>query len=335
MRASGIRTAARRLVTVPALLVLLPVSVALLLLCLVLTGPVSLLSRGRWRPVRLSGFLVLYLLVELVGLAAAVADGLGPRGALERRSYARLGWLLGVLCRAAVPVFGLRVEVADEQAAAPAAGHPDRPLLVLARHAGPGDSFLLVYAILAHARLRPRIVLKQALRLDPCLDVLLSRVPHCFVPRDAAPHRTAAGIAVLASGLGAGDALVIFPEGGNFTERRRERALRWLRRHGRRREAAQTARLTRVLPPRTEGTLAALAAAPGADVVFVAHTGLDAVVSARTLWRNVPLRRPVRAAWWRIGAEDVPDGPVGQAEWLRAQWARVDSWIVEHSGSAG
>jgi hypothetical protein len=220
----GFRSAARRLVTVPALIVLLPVAAAVFLVCLVLTGPVSLLSGGPARPVRLSGFLVLYLLAELAGLALATLDLFGPREGLRARSYSRLGSLLGFLCRAAVPVFGLRVEVNGEQP--PASGAGDRPLLVLARHAGPGDSFLLVYAAIAHARLRPRIVLKQALRLDPCLDVLLGRVPHCFVPRDAAPHRTAEAIGGLVADMGPGDALVIFPEGGNFTEHRRERAIR-------------------------------------------------------------------------------------------------------------
>ena len=324
MRADRVRAAARRLVTVPALVVLVPVAVAGFVVCLVLTGPVSLLLRGAWRPVRLSGFLVLYLVAELVGLGLSVADLLGPRADLQARSYARLGALLDFLCRAAVPVFGLRVEVTRPR---PPASGPDRPLLVLARHAGPGDSFLLVHALITHAGLRPRVVLKQALRLDPCLDVLLARVPHCFVPPDAASHRTADAIGGLVSDMGPGDALVIFPEGGNFTERRRRRAIRWLRRHGRPREAARSERLSHVLPPRTDGTLAALAAAPRADVVFVAHTGLDDMVSVRTLWQGIPLRRTVRATWWRVAAEDLPAAPQLQADWLRAQWARVDSWI--------
>ncbi|QMU77091.1 hypothetical protein GXW83_16615 [Streptacidiphilus sp. PB12-B1b] len=209
MSAARWRTLARRLVSVPALLVLVPVAAALFALCLLLTGPVSLLLRGAWRPVRLSGYLLLYVLAELFGLALSAADLFGPAAALQARSYARLGSLLDLLCRAAVPVFGLRVEL-DEQRQ-PQQVPVDRPLLVLARHAGPGDSFLLVHAAITYARLRPRIVLKQALRWDPCLDVLLGRVPHCFVPRTAAPHRTAEAIGGLVADLGPGDALVIFP----------------------------------------------------------------------------------------------------------------------------
>jgi hypothetical protein len=100
VRADRVRAAARRLVTVPALVVLVPVAVAGFVVCLVLTGPVSLLLRGAWRPVRLSGFLVLYLVAELVGLGLSVADLLGPRADLQARSYARLGALLDFLCRA-------------------------------------------------------------------------------------------------------------------------------------------------------------------------------------------------------------------------------------------
>ena len=64
-------------------------------------------------------------------------------------------------------------------------------MLVLARHAGPGDSFLLVHILLAEAGLRPHIVLKGLLPPDPCLDVLLSRVPHCFLPAPRAPPSAA------------------------------------------------------------------------------------------------------------------------------------------------
>jgi len=314
--------------------VLLPVAVTVFLACLVLTGPVSLLLRGRWRPVRLSAFLVLYLVAEAVALSAALAQWLRGRTGLESRSYTQIAALLGFLCGAAVPLFRLRVEVTGGVPAG-AVDRDDRALVVLARHAGPGDSFLLVYAALVHAHLRPRIVLKQALRLDPCLDVLLGRVPHCFVARSAAPHETADAIRELGAGMQAGDAMVIFPEGGNFTERRRQRSIRWLRRHGRSREADRTARMHHVLPPRTEGTLAALAALPGADVVFVAHTGLDDIVSLSSLWRGIPLARTVRATWWRVHAEDVPSDAESQTRWLLDEWARIDSWIAGHTEDVG
>ena len=56
------------------------------------------------------------------------------------------------------------------------AGLDGGPLLVLARHAGPGDSFALVELLLSRYGRRPRIVLKEDLLWDPGLDVLLSRL---------------------------------------------------------------------------------------------------------------------------------------------------------------
>jgi hypothetical protein len=38
---------------------------------------------------------------------------------------------------------------------------------VLSRHAGPGDSFLLVHQLLSVYQRRPRVVMKATLQLDP------------------------------------------------------------------------------------------------------------------------------------------------------------------------
>jgi hypothetical protein len=42
---------------------------------------------------------------------------------------------------------------------------------VVARHAGPGDSFALVWLVLDRLRRTPRVVLKDVLLWDPGLDV--------------------------------------------------------------------------------------------------------------------------------------------------------------------
>ena len=43
--------------------------------------------------------------------------------------------------------------------------------------------------------------------------------------------------------------------------------------------------MTHVLAPRPGGVLAALEAAPDADVLMVAHTGLDHLVTVSDVWR--------------------------------------------------
>ncbi|WP_328471676.1 1-acyl-sn-glycerol-3-phosphate acyltransferase [Streptomyces sp. NBC_00448] len=213
--------------------------------------------------------------------------------------------------------------------AAPGSGPRRAPLLVLVRHAGLGDSFLLLQILLTEAGLRPHTVLKGALRADPCLDVLLGRVPHCFVP--PASGTAVDGIADLAAGLRPGDALVLFPEGGNFTPRRHRRVIAMLRRRGLYRRAARASRLHYVLPPRDGGALAALAAAPTADVVFVTHAGLDVIDSVRTAWSALPFARGVRAHWWRIPAAAIPPGEEARSDWLLTQWERVDRWTAAHA----
>ncbi|PWI44808.1 1-acyl-sn-glycerol-3-phosphate acyltransferase [Streptomyces sp. ICBB 8177] len=329
--AAAILTGIRRIATVSVEVALIPVTAALVIVVTVLTAPFSALRGGRWRLVRAFVFALLYLVVDFGGLVRAALIWLRfpPRApdAVARRTtatYALLDGMLRVLVRAAEPLFGLSVRVTP-----PVRANPDRtaPLIVLARHAGPGDSFLLVHLLLSQAQLLPRIVLKRALRLDPCLDVVLGRLPHCFVPARRG-RTTEDAIADLARGMRAGDVLVVFPEGANYTKRRHRRAIASLRRRNEARAAARAERLHHVLPPHATGTLAALAAAPEADVVFVAHTGLDAIHSVRTGWSRVPLREPVRAHWWRVPAAEVPRGDEARKEWLTAQWSRVDEWIT-------
>lgn len=325
----GLVAALRRTFTTALLLALIPVTAAVFVVATVLGAPVSLLTRGPWRPARTFGFALVYLLTDLVGLITAAA--LWVRHPASRRARAAgafrlLARLLLFLRRTAERVFGLEVDISP---AIPRGERPEAPVLVFVRHAGPGDSFLLLQTLLTEAGLLPHTVLKGALRADPCLDVLISTVPHCFLP----PARGTAqeGIAELAAGLRAGDALVLFPEGGNFTPRRQRRAIASLRRRGLFRRAAQASRLRHVLPPRDAGALAAMEAAPTADVVFVTHSGLEVIDSARSAWGALPFDHPVRAHWWYVPAAAIPAGREARSEWLLDQWARVDSWIAGHA----
>jgi hypothetical protein len=71
-----------------------------------------------------------------------------------------------------------------------------------------------------------------------------------------------------------------------------------------------------------------------ADLVIVAHTGLDHLDSAAAVWKGIPLRGPLRVTWWRIPAGEVPPGRDARTEWLNAQWARVDDWIAGYAASS-
>ena len=84
-----------------------------------------------------------------------------------------------------------------------------------------------------------------------------------------------------------------------------------------------------LLPPRPGGTLAAIAACPQADVIFVAHAGLDNIISVGDVWRNFPIDQVIRAKWWRVPVDQVPRsaGHEAQVQWLYDWWERIDSWI--------
>ncbi len=375
----------RRLVFAPLVIVITAALVVLSPL-LALVALVAAPSRAtRRRALRLLNFSLTWLLMESAALFASlglwIASGFGGRirsAASTERHYALIGWFLDHLYQRALRVFRLTVEV-DEPPATDTelAARLARPIIVLARHAGPGDSFLLVHQLLSRYGRRPRIVLKATLQLDPSIDVVINRVPHAFVraqahlsaetpsspealPAGLAPSSIAPSVAPgptptrsdptqpqpawehpvdaivieeirrLAAGLGPDGALVIFPEGGNFTPARRRRGIRRLEETRRFTLARRARGLANLLPPRSGGVFAAIDAAPEADVIFVAHTGLDDLITIGDVWRALPMEQLIRARWWRVPAKDVPHGREEVVRWLYDWWERIDAWIDEH-----
>ena len=135
-------------------------------------------------------------------------------------------------------------------------------------------------------------------------------------------------LTALARGLDCDDAILLFPEGGNWTPVRHRRAITRLLRAGRREAAADAESNPNVLPPRPSGVLACLAGRPDLGVAIVAHTGLEDIVSPTAVWRALPVTgRPMTVRWWYEPAGTLPDADADRREWLRLQWAIVDSWI--------
>ena len=209
-----------------------------------------------------------------------------------------------------------------------------RPVIILSRHAGPGDAFLLIYGLLAYAGRRPLPVLKNTLVLDPWIDVLFGRVPHCFIrPSPRAGDRAAAQISDLAAGMGEQDALVLFPEGGNFTPGRRLRAIGRLRRRGQPTRASQATQLEHVLPPRSAGVLAAIHAAPQTGM----REGEGCLGGRRPGARpTTSFRRSVSCAG-RVLAGSGPAGAsrFGQSPQPRSIHAGSGSWLPGALGQRG
>ena len=322
----------RRLVTVPLALAGLPVLVATLPVWIVtgvLTAP---FLPGRWRALRLLWFGVVWFACEWAALATLawlwLRSGFGrhlgePRW--QDAHYRLLRWMLDRVYLTARWAFRLRVVGTGEPLPR------EVPLLVLCRHAGPGDSVLLVRTLMSLGRLRPRIVLKDALQLDPTVDVLLNRLPNRFItPRPAVAEDVEAAIGELAAGAGPGDAVIIFPEGGNFTEHRRSRAIERLRGLGHADEAEKAERMRNLMAPKPGGTLAAIAAAPDADVLLVAHEGLEDLSRVSDLWRGLPMDDVVEARWWHVPSARLPRGADvdAQVDWLFDWWGTLDAWVA-------
>jgi 1-acyl-sn-glycerol-3-phosphate acyltransferase len=274
---------------------------------------------------------LLVALILLFGLWVGAGFGWKIRSPwFQRVHYVLTGRFLEVLFRAASWSLRVRVAIVGPD---PDIAHPGKPDLVFCRHAGPGDSFLLVHALVNWYDREPRIVLKDTLQWDPVIDVMLNRLPNRFLTaaNSRRPGVNAEDqVAALATGLDDNDCLVLFPEGGNFTPGRRERAIERLRSLGLHAMAEKAERMRHVLAPRPGGTLAALDAAPEAGVSWVAHTGVDKLLTVADLWRELPTDKTIVMRWWSVPAEDIPVGRDERVDWLYEWWARIDGWIDRH-----
>ncbi len=234
-------------------------------------------------------------------------------------------WWLGSLIGVTGRLMGIVVEIEDRRDPEPG------PVLVFSRHAGPWDSFLLAHSLVHLYRRRPRIVMKEAMQWSPVIDLIGNRLPNRFIrPGGPGAARFIGLIEDLARDLGPHDALILFPEGGNFTERRRLVAIERLVRDGHEEHAAEARELANLIAPRPGGVLAAMRGAPEADVVFVAHTGLEPLVSIRELWQRTPLSMPLIGRYWRLQPHEVPTDEDDRIDWLFEWWERIDTWIERH-----
>lgn len=323
----------RRIVLDPMLFVLILMLLALSPLVLLAAFVADLFLPGSMRTTRLLAVGVAFLAAEAVGLVVLfvlwVASGFGaflgtrPFTDVQHRF---VGWWLERLVGAARRFCRLRVELVDVPPARPGA------VLVFPRHAGPGDSILIAHALTSGYQRRPRIVMKDTLQWSPTIDISGNRLGACFIrPADRNANRFVDRIGEIAADLGERDALVLFPEGGNFTVRRRTSAIAKLRSSGLAAYAERAEAMRNVVAPRPGGALAAMAAAPHADVVFVAHTGLEELSSFADLWKGVPFDRPIAGRYWRLPPDDVPAGRDRQIDWLYTWWSRIDTWIGSRS----
>ena len=185
---------------------------------------------------------------------------------------------------------------------------------------------LVAWLLTIEYRLQVRIVLKAILRCEPVLDFAGELGCLCFVvPGGRARHQ----IHDLAASLAGGQALLLFPEGANFTLPRWRTAIAELRSTGRIRAASRALRQSYTLPPHTGGVTAAVTGAPSANVLVLAHNGFCPDGRAR-LWWQLPMHRQLLVRTALFPAAELPQ-PDQLSPWLERTWTQVDAWVAGHT----
>lgn len=289
---------------------------------------IDIVDRKEWRFSRMGGLGVALCITEFLGLTATfvlwVASGFGWRIRSPRfqRAHNRVfGWWLELVTRA------LRFYVGFEFSL-PVTERIDGPILTFARHAGPGDAFLLARTVIRDYRRQLRMLGTNKLLWDPFINHMMLRLPNVFLePNPKNPRSQLVEVTRMCATMDDDSVVIIFPEGGNWTPGRWKRSIETLETLGHVEKAARATNMRHVLPPRTAAAAAALEARDDMTVVFVAHQGLEDLHSLGQIWRNVPLRRTVHATYWSVPGHDIPTDRVELTTWLYDQWARIDGWI--------
>jgi len=282
----------------------------------VLLGLIDLVDRKEWRFSRLGGLGIALCVTEFFGLIAAlllwVGFGFGIR-IRSPRSQRIHNYIFGVwlefVTRALRFYLGFNFIL-------PMTERIHGPILTFARHAGPGDAFLLARTVIRDYKRQLRMLGANKLLWAPFLNHMLLRLPHHFLNRRGSDDASELqAIAELCATMDDDSVTIIFPEGGNWTPRRWNHAVETLHSRGHHR-ADLASGMTNVLPPRTAGALAAVRARNDMTLVFVAHVGLGDLHSLKAIWQNVPLRRDVRATYWSVPGTDVPTERAEFGDWL-------------------
>ncbi|OBJ07230.1 1-acyl-sn-glycerol-3-phosphate acyltransferase [Mycobacterium sp. 1465703.0] len=309
-------TVLRRAFTVPL--------VTILMVSILISGPLlltgasiaGLLTRSS-RPARTVAFLMAYAVIELRTLVKLLQGN---------RDCDQLMRDILTSVYAAVRRT-LDVEVVLEPASAEPDTIPrDEPVIVLSRHCGPGDSVLVAWLLVIEYGFDLKIVLKSVLQCEPVLDFAGELGCLCFLRRG---DRAREQIRALAESMDGGQAMLLFPEGANFSWPRWRKAITELRSTRGLRAARRALRQSHTLPPRSGGAAAAAAGAPKANVLVVTHNGFCADGRARPWWQ-LPVHRQLLIRTVVIPAARIPPPPrIGP--WLERTWTQVDAWVVAHA----
>lgn len=322
----------RRLVTVTGVYLALVLMTTLLPLLVMLCLVVDVARRiGGGKPFMASRILIfgwLYLLGEAWGLFVLGVTALIPKDQALDATYRLQNRWAAWNFRAVRFIFGLTFSADGQESTTPG------PIILLSRHASLIDTLLPSWFVTREVGLRVRYVLKKELLVDPALDIAGNRLPNHFVDRGAADsERDLAALRSLASDLTEDEAVLIYPEGTRYSDAKRARYLkRFAKRTGRVAEIASS--LRSVLPPRPGGTLALLEGSR-ADVVVLAHRGLEGFARVKDMWRGGIVGSRIDVTFRRITRAEIPEARSDRVTWLFEIWSEIDSWVTGEEPVAG
>lgn len=303
----------RRLFTVPANLVVAAAWLALLPLTLPLALAGDVVRRRRFGLTRTVLLFAAVAVCDIVGLAACFTVAV-----LRLDAWYRIQQIYNEAIYASLmTLYGMRTEIEGLDTV------PRGPVILMLRHAGYFDSFLPCRT-LGRRGMQARFILKRALRWLPCLDIVADHVHSCFVGGGNAAEDSAR-VAAMLDDAGPRDYVVLFPEGGRYTPRRRAEMIH--------RKAGtplgeQASRLKHLLPPRLGGALALMAHPTAeADIWFCAHAGLERAGSVAHLCAGTLVGTTVRVRFWHVRHDEIPREPDAHAGWLFERWREMDAWL--------
>jgi hypothetical protein len=327
----------RRLILAPLVVVLelvLLVLSPLFLIVALIASPFT----GGLRPLRLLAIaeacIAYHLGTTLAVFGLWVASGFGWKlrsDAMVRAHYAVMRWFVAGIYKVATRMARVSVVFEESEETHALLNDKGKPVLLLSRHAGEGETLFVLHELLTRHDRGPRVVLHERFRLDSTIDALGERLPNRFV--DPRGGDTEVEIAAMAGELEDTGALVIFPEGVNFSERTRQRGIERLEEHGWHKQAAVAKEMSNVSAPRPGGTLAAIEAAPHCHVVIMGHDGFP--TGLREVWDLLPEPQTIEVRLWHQAASEVPAGREERIDWLFEWWRTLDAWVDERQRARG
>ena len=328
---AGSAAVKRRIVTIPVVFLLAAVLWILAPVWFLLAGIMDVFrwitSRKPFVGTRLLAMGLVYSAGEVVGVLLLFGSwllcGFGShRDRLVADAFTIQLWWAELLFHATSGLMGLTYRVEGDDAVV------DAPFILLSRHVSIVDTLLPAHFVSRPHRRHVRYVLKDELLVDPSIDIAGNRLPNVFIRRGSGDSESEAERAkVLAAELPDDEGLLIFPEGTRYTEGKRKRFLASLAE----RDPAfydQVKELRHTLPPRPLGTLAILDGSD-ADVVILAHRGLEGLARIADIWRGDPIGRTVDIRFTRIPRSQIPAADADRITWLVDAWKDLDGWVAD------